>query len=246
MTTSSDRQHRGAKMKWPDDYVNQVVCGDCFEILPVIPDGSIDLVVTDPWYELNVNHGSGIMNRENVTVFKKIGAIGGFTFDILPFLAQCQRVLKIFNGYFWCSVKQLPVYLNWAIENKMIFDVLTWHKNNPAPLCCNGHLGDTEYCVFIRQSGAHWNNGLWYKTYRSYWVTPRVWGIDHPCAKPLNIMKAHILVSSDPDQIVLDPCCGSGTTCVAAKELDRQFIGIEKEEKFCKLARERLSQEVLF
>lgn len=232
-------------MNWPADYINKIICGDCFEILPAIPDGSIDLIVTDPWYEIDVNGGSGIMNRENVTVFKKIHENGGFTFDVLPFLSQCRRVLRIFNAYFWCSVKQLPVYLNWAIENGLIFDVLTWHKNNPAPLCFNGHLGDTEYCVFMRESGAHWNNGFRREVYRSYWVTPRIQGIDHPCAKPLEIMKTHILVSSDPDQIVLDPCCGSGTTPVAAKGLDRQFIGIEINPDYVRIAEDRLRQEEL-
>ena len=64
---------------------------------------------------------------------------------------------------------------------------------------------------------------------------------EHPTIKPLEFVKNHIINSTGEGDIVLDPFCGSGTTCVAAKELGRQYIGIEIDPKYAKIAEDRLN-----
>lgn len=246
-------------MIFPDDYIEAIGVdpyqvdsagiiyhGDCFDILARLPERSIDLVVTDPPYDLNINYyKGGIAARENVKVFKNIKH--GFQHDFNPseFLPAVAPAMRTFNGYFWCNVKQLIHYLNFSIDNSFVYDVLTWHKNNAMPLTNNGLLPDTEYCVYIRQSGACFNNRLNKNHYAKYWVTSRQLSNGHPTPKPPKIMSHHILVSSPAGGVVLDPYMGSGTTLVGSKQLDRKFIGIDIKEEYCKLAIELLAQEVM-
>lgn len=68
---------------------------------------------------------------------------------------------------------------------------------------------------------------------------------EHPCPMPLELMKRIILLTTNEGDTILDPFCGSGTTLVAAKQLKRNYIGIELSEKYCEIARQRLRQEVL-
>lgn len=233
-------------MQFPSDFIGQVICGDCLQVIEAIPDEAVDLVVTDPPYDLDINwHAGGIAARDNVKVFKEIQRNFGNGFDPTVMLGELVRTMKTFNGYFWCSVTQLHAYISFAMQNKFIYDVLTWHKSNPMPLTCNGHLPDTEFCVFIRQPGATFNNGLAVRAYTSHWVTSRQLVRGHPTPKPIDIMRCHIALSSKPGDIVLDPFAGSGTTLVAAKEHDCRFIGIEINQAYCDLALQRLSQESL-
>ena len=101
-----------------------------------------------------------------------------------------------------------------------------------------------EPCTITHAQGAmRWNGGgsaaVW--TYN----TAKVNRPNHPCPKPLPLMKRLVSLFSDPDEIIFDPFMGSGTTLLAAKELGRQAIGIEISEEFCEIAVNRLRQEVL-
>ena len=238
-------------MNWPDDYINKVICGDCLEVMKGIPDGTVDLIVTDPPYDLKLHGksgGGGIAARATVKVYSKLQdpVFGnGFNpYDLLPFF---RRLVRPINGYFWCSTRQLPAYLNWAKSQGYLFEILTWCKSNPIPFTHNGYRSDTEYCVFIREKGAEFINGLPVPLYTKYWVAyGQVDGIPHPSPKPIAFMMSHIQVSSRKDQVVLDPYAGSGTTLVAAKKLGRRYIGIEHDPRHCKTIEDRLRQEELF
>lgn len=103
-------------------------------------------------------------------------------------------------------------------------------------------MPDTEYYLFFREKGVFVGGSP--KTKATYYITPTNKGdklkYKHPTIKPLHIIKNFIINSSTEGDIVLDPYIGSGTTAVAAKELKRHYIGIEKEEKYCKIANDRL------
>jgi len=122
-------------------------------------------------------------------------------------------------------------------------DLLVWHKTNPIPTCNNKYLSDLEYCVFAREPGT--------KLYGSYETKSKIWTskanvedkaeFEHPTIKPLELIKQYILNSSKPNDVIMDVFLGSGTTCVAAKELGRQFIGFEIDEKYYKIAKDRIN-----
>ena len=121
-------------------------------------------------------------------------------------------------------------------------DLLVWGKTNPQPSVNNTWLPDLEYCLYFREKGVHLNDGYELK---SKWYTSAINKSDkdifsHPTIKPLSIVKRHILHATQPSDIVLDPFMGSGTTAVACKETERQFIGFEIEPKWCKIANDRI------
>ena len=97
------------------------------------------------------------------------------------------------------------------------------------------------------------NGGNAYKVYNYYLINSTVAAsftkdifTGHPSQKPINLMKKLIEEYTKPNDLILDPFVGSGTTCVAAKQLGRKYIGIEISPEYCKIANERLAQEVLF
>ncbi len=124
-----------------------------------------------------------------------------------------------------------------------MFEILVWCKTNPTPFCNNTFLPDLEYCLMFREKGTKLNNDIKLK---SKWYISEKNKKDkdnyiHPTIKPLELVKRHILHSTQPNDIVLDCFCGSGTTCVAAKELGRKYIGMEIDKEYWKIAVDRLN-----
>ena len=124
----------------------------------------------------------------------------------------------------------------------MLSDGTITHNCNPIPTCNNTYLSDTEYCIFARESGVKLGGSV--ATKKKYYVSEcnvadkKLY--DHPTIKPLHIIKNLIINSSEENEIVLDTFLGSGTTAVACKELNRQYIGFELNEEFYEIAKNRL------
>ncbi len=239
-------------MKFPDDYINKIIQGDCLEIMKDIPAGSVDLINADPPYNFDNNAGvngeyskSSYLRKHQKEYLKQIDKRFGHDFQPEEYLEASVPIMKKYNAYWWTSKNLVHRYINWAVDHKFSFNILTWHKLNPLPLWNNNYVPDTEYCIFLRQKGAYFNSKLtnWQK-YRKFYITNnRGHNSDHPAVKPLFIIKVQIEVSSLEGALVLDPFVGSGTMAVASKELRRQFIGIDLNPISVKLARKRLSQK---
>lgn len=237
------------KLAWPQNFINKVIQGDCLEVMKEIPAGNINLIETDPPYNFDSRSGRGFIARTKKQYLKKIRESFGHDFQPEKYLEASIRIMKIYNAYWWCSKNLVHRYIFWALEHKFSFNILTWHKLNPVPLWFGNYLPDTEYCIFIREKGAYFNSSLdnWEK-YRKFYLTNiggKNTGEYHPPQKPLFIIKNQIEVSSREKDIILDPFLGSGTTARAAKDLKRNFIGIEINPDYCKIAKERLAQEIL-
>ena len=226
--------------------LNKIYNMDCLEGMKQLDDNSVDLINTDPPFKFDA-HGSGFIKKTKKKIFEKIDYAFGHDFNPMPFLNQCCRIMKKFNMYVWTSKENIPVYLNWSIKNEFKFNILTWHKLNPMPLWNNTYLPDTEYCIYIREKGAFFNSNLHdWRLYRRYILTNI--GLErngHPTPKPTKVIKPSILVSSKPNDLVLDPYMGSGTTAVICKQLNRNFIGFEINPKYIEIANKRLQQETL-
>ena len=160
----------------------------------------------------------------------------------LELLNELDRILKKINIYIWCSKHQVEPLLKHYLDKGCNIEILTWHKTNPLPTMNNTYANDTEYCIFARESGVPLNGD--YETKRKYYVTnintKDKDKFKHPTIKPLQIIKNLIINSSKENDIVLDCFSGSGTTCVAAKELNRQYIGIEIDPEYHKISVDRL------
>ena len=215
---------------------------DCLEGLKQIPDNSIDLVVTDPPYEIQTS-GAGIYKQPDKQYVKELNLMkDGFSPEILDELC---RVLKKINIYLFCSQKQIIPLLDYFVKEKGCnWNLLTWHKTNPVPACNNKYLTDTEFILFFREKGVKIYGE--FKTKFTYYVTPLNQkdkkSYKHPTIKPLEIVENLIINSSREGDVILDPFIGSGTTAVASKKLNRNYIGFEISEEYCKIAEKRVSE----
>ena len=223
---------------------------DCLEGMKQIPDGSVDLIVTDPPYILD-NQGGGFYNNSNYGyhgnsrhVMKDIANIkDGFNEEILN---EICRVSKKINAYFFCSQRQIPLYIDYFVTKRGCnWNLLTWHKTDPVPACGNKYLSDTEFCLFFREKGVPLFGT--FDTKHTYWITPlnreekEQWG--HPTIKPQFMIQQLIINSSNEGQTVLDPFMGSGTTAVACIKEKRHFIGFELNKEYYDKACLRIDAE---
>jgi site-specific DNA-methyltransferase (adenine-specific) len=221
--------------------LNKIHLGDSYELIKQIPDKSIDIIYTDIPYDIQGGAGGGFMSERISRVRDKelVGLKDGINYDILN---EFVRVLKDINLFIWCNKKQLLPILKFFDKEDILSEVLTWNKINPIPMTNNVWLSDIEYCLYFRSRGVKLNDGYELK---SKWHTSPINMDDknefgHPTIKPLELVKRHILHTSKPNDIVLDPFMGSGTTAVASKELGRQYVGMEIEPKWHKIAEDRI------
>lgn len=219
------------------DYIKQ---GDCLELMKEIPDKSIDLVVSDPPYQIETA-GAGIYKQADKQYVKELVSMkNGFSEEVLDELC---RVMKRINIYLFCSQKQIMTLLDYFVTKRRCnYNILTWHKTNPIPACGNKYLTDTEYILFFREKGVRIYGE--FKSKFTYFVTPlnqkdkKEYG--HPTIKPLGILSNLIVNSSQVKEIVLDPFVGSGSTCVAAINTNRHYIGFELDEKYFEISKQRI------
>ena len=226
---------------------NNIYLGDAYKLIKDIPDKSIDLIYTDPPYDFHNGTAvcGGIFKNRMVKPYQDVvdaklnKGIDGSILD------EFCRVMKHIYIYIWCNKSQIPFYLNYFLSYPNVsFEILTWHKKNPSPITKNTFLPDTEYCLMFREkSVCLLNDG--YELKHKYYITNTNKddkdGYLHPTIKPIEFVKKHIAHSTKPNDIVLDVFAGSGTTLVAAKELGRKYIGFEINEKYYKIAKDRLN-----
>jgi DNA modification methylase len=222
--------------------LNKIHLGDSYEFIKKIPDKSIDIIYTDIPYDIQSGAGGGFMSERISRVRDKelVGLKDGINYDILN---EFVRVLKDINLFIWCNKRQLLPILKFFDKEDILSEVLTWNKINPIPMTNNVWLSDIEYCLYFRSRGFKLNDGYELK---SKWHTSPINMDDknefeHPTIKPLELVKRHILHTTKENDVILDPFIGSGTTAVASKELGRQYIGIEIEPKWHKIAVDRVS-----
>lgn len=224
--------------------LNEIYNGDAYELIKQIDDKSIDLIITDPPYEFTVNdYNAKFFRDRKINAYKDIKKSNinkGIDYSILN---EFVRVLKKINCYIWCNKEQIFDYLQFFTkEHNCNFEIIVWGKINPPPLLSGHFLKDKEYCLYFWETGVKTNfnydigKTVYYTTLNQLDKKQYL----HPTIKPLNIIENLIKVSSVEGDVILDPFVGSGTTCVAAKRLGRKYIGFEINEKYYKIAKDRL------
>jgi len=222
--------------------VNKIHNMDCFEGIGKLDDKSIDLIVTDPPYKFE-NKGGGFYVDNNSTkrvYLDSLRNINCTEFEPIPFLNLVKPKMKKFYGYFFCNKFLVEEYIKFARDNKYNFDILVMGKTNPIPSYNNHHLSDLEYIIMIREKGTYFSKHKELDDFRKFYMTSCKKGI-HPSEKPIELIERYIRVSSKENDLILDPFMGSGTTGVACKKNNRNFIGFEIDEYFSNLSNERIN-----
>ena len=235
-----------------------IVNGDCLEVLKTIPDESVDCILTDPPYYLGLfmhNRNTNLAKmRDNQFAYAGWDNIEyeEWCSNMREFLKECSRILKPKGTLIsFMSIIKVESFIRFAEEVGFYYKTTgIWHKKNPMPRNMNlQFVNSTESWVyFINRgtSGTFHNNGKVVHDYLESSVTPlseKKHG-KHPTQKPLSIMKQLINLTTNEGDIVLDPFMGSGSSCVAAALLNRNFIGIELNESYFDITSKRL-EEVL-
>ena len=237
------------------ELINDVTCGDCLEVMKVIPDKSVDLVLTDPPY--GIDFCSPRTNRKEKLQNDKLNDWQNM---LEPMLKEFKRVLKD-TGCCCCCCGgggKTPVTALFTIEAIKHFDLiqtLVWKKFIGLGW---RYRPSYENIIILSKDPKNYN---FYDTSKK--CSNVIEGInqdipqyngskpgnhdEHPTQKPVNLMKHLIKIHSKPHDTILDPFLGSGTTAVACKELGRNFIGIEISEKYCQIAERRIfnTQEMM-
>lgn len=204
--------------------------GDCLEIMKNIEDKTANFVLTDiPYAEVN-RSSNGLRNLDK-------GNADVLTFDLYNFLEELYRITSNSICVF-CGREQFSTIYSFFANKKGTVRPIVWEKTNPSPM--NGqhiYLSGVEFAVWFKKSGggtfnAHCKNVVFrYPNGRSKL---------HPTEKNHDLLRDLILDNTNEYDVVFDPCCGSGSHCYVAKNLNRKFIGIELDENYFNIAKERI------
>jgi len=252
----------------PDKY--QVIKGDCLKVMPELKQGSFDFIFADPPYLLS-NGGLSVNSGKQVSVNKgDWDKSKGFDEDLNFHLAwiDSARDLLTENGTIAISGTRHSIYkcgialemLGFRILNEII-----WFKPNGAPNLTGRNFAESHETVIWASKSKKSKHTFNYELMKNYDESGDklkaegkqmrdVWSIPttpqrekelgkHPTQKPLELLERLVLACSNPKDLVLDPFCGSGTTGVAAVRHGRNFVGIESDNSFTKLALKRLESE---
>ncbi len=216
--------------------------GDCREVLPLLEPGSVDLVLADPPY--GIGYITSMRLRGDPLRVKIVGDdFVGVLRDALPLLDLLLK--KNSHAYVFASPMRIGESLEVINDYWASKSILVWDKGNAGTVGdLKGGYGWNWEAIIYAQKGRRLLNGPRPRTILRYaWSGTR--DAVHPAVKPVALLRRLVHHSSALGELIIDPFMGSGTTLRAAKDLGRRAIGIEIEEKYCRIAVDRLRQEVL-
>lgn len=239
-------------MKFPDDFINKVINEDCFNILKLIPDKSIDLILTDPPYNLRWKQQIELHGRKafyhNYKELKEWDKIDKEFY--IKIFKEFDRIVKDTGSVIiFCKTELVTWVLEAGIENNFDYKAtINYVKSNPVPQCRKkNYCSSFETICWL----ARWHekkclftfNFKKQKEMHNFIELPICSGKErtiHPTQKPLKLIKHLLEIHSNPGDLVFDPFGGSGTTGVACLELGRKFILIEKDKEYAQIALDRI------
>jgi len=235
--------------------------GDCLETLKSLDRCSINMIFADPPYFLS-NNGYTCKSGKRVSVNKgkwdkSLGLNDNHKFN-KQWIKKCKRVLSA-NGTMWVSGTYHNIYsVGMALQelNFKIINNIIWQKPNPPPnLSCRYFTHSTETVLWAKSDKSkHFFNYKEMKKINNNKQMKDVWQFSapskkekaagkHPTQKPLALLERIIVASTQSEDLILDPFNGSGTTGIAAYRLNRKYIGIDKDESYLELTKNRFILE---
>ena len=235
--------------------------GDCLEVMRTRPSESVEVVVTSPPYTLGKQKGNfrlmqsvgrNLMQTEGYVNYHDNMDINKYIEWQRDVLRECLRLIKPTGAIFYNHKPRIQKGLlddrNNIVNDFPLRQIIIWHRDGGLNFTNTYFLPTHEYIYIIAKP--------LYKLKEKANAIGDVWrinagsdvnrkSINHPCPFPAEIPR-RCIASSLHNQVVLDPFCGSGTTCAVAKSLGCDYIGIELSEKYCQMARERCDNVTRF
>jgi DNA modification methylase len=215
---------------------SQIYLGDCLDVLPMLPDNSVDLILTDPPY------GYNYLSRSHKLPLTKIANDDQEAYGLLDkALAIAWHKLKpdrhvyIFTN--WQSYEQMAPIVRKYFKQK---GALVWVKNNRTRGDLKGNYGYQHEDIMYFHKGRRWLFGKRDSDVLLFDKVPAQ-AMRHPTEKPLKLLEYLISKSTENGEVVLDMFMGIGSTCEAAKNVGRRYVGIELEKVWFEVAKARLA-----
>lgn len=224
------------------EIINEVKNIDAIKLLHSLEDKSVDLLLTDIPYE-HVNKKSNGLRKLD----KEDANIKTFELDI--FLDEVFRVTKG-SGYIFCGKEQVSEIFDYFNKKGITTRLMIWEKTNPSPMNCQyTWMSGIETFIYFKKPRAPFNEHYKNSVIRSnqtkdILISSNGSSKKHPTEKPVKLFQYLIEVSSNPGDLVCDPCVGSGTTAIAAKKTGRNFIVGDISKKYYNLTIKRLKDEI--
>ena len=212
--------------------------GDCLEVMKTIKDDSIDCIITDPPYKVISGGQTKTANAFYKGKWKNNGKI--FKHNEVDFnenfIGEMFRIMKEQSHiYFFTNFLNLNKFLTLFEKSDFyIHNLLVWEKK---PVVNRWYLKNAEYVIFAKKGKAKSINNKGSKTVHKFDVPKNK---THPTQKPIDLIEYYIKNSTNENDTILDMFMGSGTTAIACKNTNRNFIGCEIDEEFYKVAVERV------
>ena len=233
--------------------VNKVYCGDCLEEMKKLPDESVDSIITDPPYNTGMKEVSGKARLchffdDNLSKEDYKNLIDN----------SCREFFRVMKqntgGYIYINWKKMQLWIDYLQKyGFLVKNVIVWDKVVHG-LNYQNYAYTYELIIYFTKGKPNLNNkspednskGF----YRDIWKIKRDMGksdnIDiHETVKQISVVRLPILHITNKNNLILDPFAGSGTTGVACKQLGRNYILIEKEQKYVDIINKRLKQQTL-
>lgn len=248
-----------------DEYINQIILGDCLEVIKNIPDNSIDITFADPPFNLKKKYNGYKDNKEfsaylawckqwiyeMVRVTKPTGSI--FVHNIPKWLTYYSNFLNeiaYFKHWIAWDAPSAPMgkslqpshygilYYVKDIKERKFYEIRYPHKRCRK---CGYLLKDYGGKKASLHPFGPLVSDVWTDIHR---IKHNKYRDEHPCQLPIHLLERIILMSTDENDIVLDPFVGTGTTVIAAKRLGRRFVGIDIDETYMNITKNKLSKEL--
>lgn len=229
------------------DVVGAIYTADSFKKIKLVPDHSVDVILTDPPYNLGQYSTGNLKMSWRMDFNNDIAAWDRETFKPQEWAAEFKRILKPTGNLFaFTSYNQLGDWHKTFDPKFDTFQFMVWHKTNPPPkLRRAGFLNSCELIVCAWNKGHTWNFGRQNEMH-NFIETPLCMGKErlknpkHPTQKPVRVLEHLLRLGSKSGDLVFDPFMGVGSSGVAALNLQRRFLGFDKEPTYVKAAAQRL------
>ena len=212
---------------------------DCFNIMENMENNSIDCIVTDPPYGIKYSTRYRINNEHKFC--KQIKNDDNDTF-IENYIKECYRILKNNSVMFlFCASANLDIIMPYVKEAGFnLKNIVIWVKNNWTAGDLQAGLGKQYECIIVAHKGRCIRKNNY--RYSDVWNFDRVsiQQLVHQNQKPVDLLKRCIELYTNENDIIFDGCMGSGSTGVACKEMNRNFIGCEIDSEYFTIAKERI------